>query len=319
MDLSIYNNVLNDMFNDYNNGMNINDISKKYDISINSFAFLRKKHNIPGYKKYPDSLMEQAYNDYMVKKIGLEAVCKKYGFVHSVLVRYAKNNNLPYKTNRGAKYSFDREYFKEIDSEEKAYWLGFLYADGGVSTTDKTCTRPNRLTINISHKDRIILERFNKSINGNLHIIDYMPSEETYGNSMMSVLNVNSVEFCEHLINHGCIPNKTFALKMPNINENLMPHFVRGFLDGDGSVYDNYFAFTKGDAFLKELDEVITTALDIEPGRIYYYKNKDSRVCDLRYAKKDSAKKIYHWLYDNATIFLERKKDKYVQSGRGSR
>lgn len=312
MDLSIYDNVLEDMFKDYNNGMDLKDIVKKYNISKNSFAFLRKKHNIPGYKKYPDSLMEQAYDDYMVKKIGLKAVCEKYGFNPGVLVRYAKNNDLPYKTNRGAKYSFDREYFKDIDSEEKAYWLGFLYADGSVCTTDKTCTGPNRLSINISHKDRIILERFNQSINGNLKIVDYMPSEETYGNSMMSRLNVNSIEFCEHLINHGCIPNKTFALRIPNINEDLICHFVRGFLDGDGSVSNNKFSFTKGDVFLKELNELISSILDIELGHIGYYKNKDSRVCDLRFSKKESCKKIYHWLYDNATIFLERKKNKYI-------
>ena len=108
MDLSIYNNVLKDMFKDYSNGMSLDELTNKYSISKNSFAFLRKKHNIPAYKKYSDSLMKQAYDDYMVKKIGLKAVCEKYGFKHGVLVRYAKENNLPYKTNRGAKYSFDR-------------------------------------------------------------------------------------------------------------------------------------------------------------------------------------------------------------------
>lgn len=312
MDLSIYNNVLKDMFKDYSNGMSLDELTNKYSISKNSFAFLRKKHNIPAYKKYSDSLMKQAYDDYMVKKIGLKAVCEKYGFKHGVLVRYAKENNLPYKTNRGAKYSFDREYFKNIDSEEKAYWLGFLYADGCVNTSDKTCTSPNRLTINISHRDRIILEKFNQSINGNLEIFDYMPSEETYGNSMMSRLNVNSVEFCEHLINHGCIPNKTFELRMPNINEHLICHFVRGFLDGDGSISGYCISFTKGDVFLKELNELISSILDIEPGHIQYYKNKDSRVCNLKFSKKESCRKIYNWLYDNATIFLERKKNKYT-------
>lgn len=52
--------------------------------------------------------------------------------------------------------------------------------------------------------------------------------------------------------------------------------------------------------------------INIAYQKIHYYKNKDSRVCNLRFSKKESCRKIYNWLYDNATIFLERKKNKYT-------
>ena len=59
MDLSVYDNVLNNMFADYSNGMSLNELTDKYSISKNSFAFLRKKHNIPAYKKHSDALIDE--------------------------------------------------------------------------------------------------------------------------------------------------------------------------------------------------------------------------------------------------------------------
>lgn len=88
--------------------------------------------------------------------------------------------------------------------------------------------------------------------------------------------------------------------------------FIRGLFDGDGCFESGKtFMITKTDSFLNEVNNIIALALNIDHGYIHYYKNKDPRVCDLKFFKQDSVKKIYHWMYDNATIFLERKKEKF--------
>lgn len=313
MDLSIYDNVLNDMFSDYSNGMSLNELTDKYNISKNSFAFLRKKHNIPAYKKHPDSLIDEIISKFQNREKSLTELADEYNLYGPWQIqKWMKKRGLNYKSGKGRKRFFNVEYFENIDTEEKAYWLGFLYADGSVNTSDKTCTKPNRLTINISSKDRVILEKFIKSIDGNLEIEDYIPNGQTYSQNPMSRLCVNSIEFCSYLIKHGCTPNKTFTLKMPQLSNNLIPHFIRGFFDGDGYFESGkHFSLTKTESILNDINNVIAAILNIEHGKIHHYKNKDSRICDLKFFKQDSVKKIYHWLYDDATIYLERKKDKF--------
>ena len=43
------------------------------------------------------------------------------------------------------KYSLNDDYFSVIDNEHKAYWLGFLYADGSLSKTAPRCSGHNRI------------------------------------------------------------------------------------------------------------------------------------------------------------------------------
>lgn len=313
MDLSIYDNVLNDMFKDYSSGMSRKDICEKYNIKSNSFGFLRKKHNIPIYKKYPDSLIDEIIEKFQNKEKSLTELSNEYGLCGPWRIqKWMKKRGLNYKSGKGRKRFFNIKYFENIDTEEKAYWLGFLYADGSVNTSDKTCTKPNRLAINISSKDRIILEKFIKSIEGNIEIDDYIPNGQTYSQNPMSRININSIEFCSYLIKHGCIPNKTYSLRMPQLPNSLIPHFIRGFFDGDGCFESGKnFMITKTESILTDINNIIAAILNIEHGHIHYYKNKDPRVCDLKFFKQDSVKKIYHWLYDNATIYLERKKNKF--------
>nr|DAJ27760.1 MAG TPA: endonuclease [Crassvirales sp.] len=255
--------------------------------------------------------LKEAEQEYASTFLGLREIAKNHNVQRQVLTGWllAKGYTIE---NRRALKSFNIHYFDEIDTEEKAYWLGFLYADGSVNTSDKTCTKPNRLTINLSSKDRIILEKFAKSIESNLEIEDYIPNGQTYSQNPMSRLCVNSTEFCSYLIEHGCIPNKTFILKMPQLSNDLMRHFIRGFFDGDGCFESGkHFMITKTESILNDMNNIISAILNIEHGKIYYYKNKDSRICDLKFFKQDSVKKIYYWLYDDATIYLERKKDKF--------
>nr|DAG90196.1 MAG TPA: endonuclease [Crassvirales sp.] len=61
--------------------------------------------------------------------------------------------------NTGSKSEFNRDFFSVIDTEEKAYWLGFLYADGFISASGNT------VGLSISLKDIDHLKKYNNALN----------------------------------------------------------------------------------------------------------------------------------------------------------
>jgi hypothetical protein len=124
------------------------------------------------------------------------------------------------------KYYFNENYFENIDSEDKAYFLGFILADGYVSK--------NGLKISLQLKDKHILEEFIKNINGNNNILEYYNQKSTYGLQSYCRLDLNSQKIKNDLNKLGFDNNKTNYINIPNILDDLKSHFWRGVFDGDG-------------------------------------------------------------------------------------
>ena len=99
------------------------------------------------------------------------------------------------------------EYFKKIDTQEKAYWLGFLMADGCIGKYHKS-GKDGRIQINISSKDRCIIEKFRECLNSDFKIIDYIP-KTTYASNEMSKMMLSSINMCKDLSKYGIASNKT--------------------------------------------------------------------------------------------------------------
>lgn len=121
------------------------------------------------------------------------------------------------------KYAVNEQYFDVIDSEEKAYWLGFIFADGYNSNDE--------LTINLSVKDVSHLEHFKKALAADNPIAHKENAKVSF--------RVASRHMCTSLSMLNCVRNKTFTLEPPNLASDMIPHFVRGFFDGDGCIYLN--------------------------------------------------------------------------------
>lgn len=200
------------------------------------------------------------------------------------------------------KYNYDESYFEDIDCEEKAYWLGFLMADGCVYAG--TDNYSYRLQINLKLSDKYHLERFQKSLGSH-----YKIQEKYLKNSGACTLKINSTKLCKDLIRHGIIPRKSLNCKKPDLSDSLMPHFIRGYFDGDGCITCDSknrwkFSFSGGEdmmLFLKEQLECKT----------FIYKIKNSKAFSLEAASKESLAYFYDYIYSDATIYLDRKKEKY--------
>lgn len=214
------------------------------------------------------------------------------------------------------------DYFNKIDTEYKAYILGFIYADGSIVYT--TDNRENSLVISIQKEDSYILEKLLKEVNNN-SLIDKKPQKDNWRNQKTA--RINSTEICRALENIGCFRNKTsVGMNFPNLPIELIPHFIRGFFDGDGCInikkdiyrgknkttinYSKRLAFTCTDnIFLDKL----TSHLPITK----VYKRVVRRkllVYTYWIERQPDIENVKNYLYKNANYFLKRKKDKFYMT-----
>lgn len=194
---------------------------------------------------------------------------------------------------------FNDEYFKVIDSCEKAYWLGFLYADGYI-VNNKT-NRNYELGIELNINDIQVLKDFNKAL-VNVHKIQEKINKKNFNGytykTHTCILRVYSKQIVEDLMKLNILPNKTYKKEYPKCDKYFYD-FLRGFLDGDGCVYKNknvlYVKFTNSNYnFLKYIKNRVEDDMKIN---MSIYKENDNKY-NLYATKKEDCKKILEKLYE---------------------
>lgn len=251
-----------------------------------------------------------------------EDIASELNISKDCVFRYAKKLGLSTGNNFRRKNTLNDNIFNIVNTEEKAYWLGFIVADGGITYTTsyyKENNKPNRLYINLSEKDKIVLEQFQKFIGSSKEIKTYIP-KGTYSSNPMCRLIINSTKLCKDLVSNGIIPAKTGKEVFPkNLNKNLIRHFIRGYFDGDGTVYINKarnslrIAFSGSKSFLIELKQILIKK-KILSSDTKICKQGD-KECYLFYInKKEDIEKFFDYLYKDSTVYLKRKYDTFGNS-----
>lgn len=205
-------------------------------------------------------------------------------------------------TNQYRPNTTNQNIFSKIDTEEKAYWLGFLYADGTV----RSKKGDNQIELSLQEQDYEHLVKFRKFI-GNNNKIAYREKQKAYRYC------VRSGQIKHDLINLGCVPKKSLILEFPTskqVPDCLLRHFIRGYTDGDGCL-----CVTKGamhyellgtEKFLKGMQ----SRIGLFQGTIYT-KHDNSDIRRICLAGQKQVKQICDWLYKDSTIYLDRKYNKY--------
>lgn len=216
-----------------------------------------------------------------------------------------KLNRLGLKKSR---YVYNKDFFEIINTEEKAYWLGFIYADGCIAYNKKL--NNGELVLKLQWGDYKHLQKFNKSINGNIEVKKVV--EELNGkNYLQCHLRVYSYKMVLDLIKHGVYINKTKILHFPkDIDNNLMNHFIRGYFDGDGCVSKDSAKkktiganFTSGSlSFLEDLRSFLYL---YNINSYIYQERKNTYRLYIKGLKNYNT--FFNYLYKNSTIYLERK------------
>lgn len=209
------------------------------------------------------------------------------------------------------KHTLNESYFENIDTQNKAYILGFLMADGCVSKTDKTQLSTNRLIVSISKKDRQVLEFIKNELECDYEIFDFIPSG-TYANHEMSRLSINSKQLCSDLAKYGIVPRKTGSESFPILDREYQRHFIRGFLDGDGFVTNKGKAigFCSNRNMLTEILNVLKTEFDIKSIATIRDDEREKPLSYMQINCKGDIENLKFYLYNNANFYLERKYSK---------
>ena len=200
---------------------------------------------------------------------------------------------------------FDNTVFDSIDSEEKAYWLGFLYADGNVSSTI------NNVELSLSITDINHLEKYRAFLKNesSVKIGKIMCNNKEFQRCRLTVTNKH---FKEQLIRLGCIPNKSLQLVFPIsifTDDSLKYHFIRGYVDGDGSI-----TFTQSGKLRLDIigtEQFLLSIKEIFPE--FSKLKKDKRWKHNTYyinCAYDNANKVLTKLYKDSTVYLQRKYDR---------
>lgn len=143
--------------------------------------------------------------------------------------------------NRTSKYKYQQDIFENIDTAEKAYWLGFLAADGCNYQREHNAS----VILNVHEQDIEHLEKFKEFCNTDAEIKSYIGYEGFSNQTPMCKITLNSKKISNDLIDKGILPNKSLILQPPHILEDFYKPFILGYFDGDGSIsktsqYNNY-------------------------------------------------------------------------------
>ena len=224
-------------------------------------------------------------------------------------------------------YNYDENFFEKIDSYEKAYWLGFLMADGYIFRNTNTKSGITGIRIRLSEKDKEHLEKLNKDIKSNkpIKIVKnygvYENSNdlaEFYITSRKIVSDLNKLGFVE-----GNKTGKEFLIKFKD--NNLTKNFILGLFDGDGSI-SYYKTISKRDnkektlyewqivsskKMLEDIQEFLSSEIpEIKFQKISKNSNKkDNELYRLRIGSKKSINLLFKYFYLNecSNSILDRK------------
>lgn len=300
---------------------NIEEIHSTYGVSID----ILKKAMMLDHSELKKLQINLAIKEYMEtskfdRSIGKISI--KYGINKKTLTKYLNDLNIEI-TKSGTAYFVNEHIFDIIDTEEKAYWLGFLYADGYIET------KGNGVGLSISLKDQDHLEKYNKFLGYDGGMI--VSTSHQFGSRSIYNKNGEIIKMISTVIhnnflwkalnNKGCVPNKSLILNFPeekifNNDNKLILAFIRGYFDGDGTLgkyqhsktntnKEESLIFVGTLPFLKGIEKYLGK------GYIMHKTNCSDQTYRLSYSTK-KAITAARLMYENASIYLNRKYNIYI-------
>lgn len=268
-----------------------------------------------------DNLLKM-YNDGM----SIRQIAKIYNRCYAVIQDTLKRNGCIFRSRyqHAIKYYYNENYFDQIDTEDKAYFFGLLFADG--------CNLYNRheVIISLQERDKEILEKFAKCLNTNRSPRLISAFGKRFYKTDQYRLEIRNKHISEILNNYGLVPRKTLIKKFPevifNSNEDIIRHFIRGYFDGNGSVsaiLKEDYDLIDDSNFIKSVTCSIASTKKMCCALqylLYKYCNVESKI------RKHTTHNVYYitpiggyntfkmlrWLYKYSYYRIIRKFDKYI-------
>ena len=285
------------------NKISLLDISNKLNICYSKVRKVLKRYNI-SFRLPRVKYDEQKVIDLYTQGHGTRGIMKKLKGSRTAIKKVLKKNNIKMKPSK--LYNANYDYFEKINTYEKAYWLGFIMADGYNKETEGS------IAIKLHEKDIEILEKFKLSLKSN-HPIALEPKRNQIR------IEINSRKMSQDLAKLGCIQAKSLILQWPkNLKKKYISSFILGYFDGDGSISatkrKNYnfvlysVHFTSSVTFIESLRNIIKKEIGID------FKTKLVKNSANLYTQSyPNAIKLLKWMYDKCPIHLDRKYNRFQQ------
>lgn len=257
-------------------------------------------------------LKQEIIKYYLSQPMTMKQVEDKYELSHPTITKILKD--VPrYSKAKLNNPNANERFFKNIDSEEKAYFLGLLISDGNVFK-DST-GRQASISITLNLNDEYILQKFKEVLNVNTSI-----SKDGRGCGQIAI---RSNLMADDLKQYGVVPRKSYITYLPKINDIYMSHLIRGILDGDGSIlakpspkqdghnrYLHSISFCGSHQLMEDIAKYLYNNLQLkQPIQVYDYQDKN--LSDIHIQNYEDMEKVGDWLYKDATIYLVRKNNIY--------
>lgn len=249
-------------------------------------------------------------NDFQNITQNTSELAKKYGITTNAIcgLLHRRGFETNYYKTCGQKYDINEAFFDNIDTEEKAYILGLLYADGYNNEYR------NSVNLSLAEKDKNILDKITQLIQPTkpLQFIERRIKNKSLQNVYRLVIANKHIS--QQLVKLGCMQAKTFKITFPEwLQNNLIPHFIRGYCDGDGYICNNInnpsfnISLTSTEIFCNKLAEILKAKCDINCYIRTRHKERNNNIRMLEISGRLQAQKFCDFIYKNANIFLDRK------------
>lgn len=253
------------------------------------------------------------WNEYVGNRKSLIKLSKEVNRSVATIHRHFTKLGLKCRNDveKSLRYHCNGHYFDIIDTEDKAYFLGLLFSDGYVDAR-------HRIGIALKDDDVEIIEK----------MLDYMESDYKisfytnngyagkYKPTRYCRVLIASEQMYGAVVSHGVVPHKSLIVKPPILREDLIRHFIRGFMDGDGSIWGCDTTPVVGFTSTKEMLEFIGDFF-LQNGIIkrfaVYPQHHSNTTFSLKIGGSIQCLNALNLLYDGATVYLERKYKRYLQ------
>ena len=246
----------------------------------------------------------------------------EFGCSQTFVMNTLKRNNIPRRTTQSytVKYIPNEKFFETIDSEEKAYVLGFFYADGNNYVVD---CNAYEISMRLQMSDKEILEKIRDLLSPQtkLKLIIDKPTLNLH-----NLLKINSKLMTQQLTKLGCVPVKSLILTFPKwlVDAELQRHFIRGYFDGDGSLYarqptitgqiDWGWKITSTKYFCSDVKYIIEKYTNSHCSQTMPDETEENQItASISIGGNIQVKRVLDWMYKDATIYMERKYNKYQE------
>lgn len=291
------------------------EIARNYGVNRDVIREFLRNNNIDTILRKPLTEQEkiQIIELYKTGKYNFRQLAKQFNKCETAIDKLLKKNGFKailHGTPR--QYPINEDFFDNIDNQEKAYVLGLLYADGYNS-------KNYRIGITLQERDKEILEQIRDLISPSrpLNYCGKIRENKSYKNAQNAYnFNLSNKYMSERLYELGITPAKTFTITFPQwIIEDLIRHFLRGIIDGDGYISKNIknpkVSFISTLSFCESVKEIISNILSVR-SNIYRHKSCRNNIRYIEIHGRHQVIKFLDWIYKDSIIHLKRKYERYL-------